>query len=434
MPNKSVVAIVKGKDPEKMVHEVFALFGGVEAVIRPGTTVILKPNAGHPFPPETSVNTNPDLMAATIKEVRKANPKEIIMAEAAARGCDTEQCFDVAGLRKAAEGAGVDKIIDIKRDKDLIRVPIRDARSAITSVLLPRFLIEAEHLINMPVFKSHVSMVFTGALKNMKGVVQDKVHSDMHNTNLAEAMMDIWSVQRADLQLVDMIRPAEGFGPHSTTPVDFGCIVLGKDPVAVDATCCRMVGLALSDVAYFEPAVARGLGVADENMIEIRGKSIKDVYKKLWFPYLGGFERWPEYNIDATGACSSCQGLLAFTMEKLKSIGEYDKNAGITIALGRKKELPKGAKPGKDLILMGECVRKFKNQGVDCIFVGGCPPGEPWPEWSITDRKNYGSPTDEPGFNTRERMAQEMPQWEAFVKKVQADRAKAQTKDGKKKP
>ena len=68
-------------------------------------------------------------------------------------------------------------------------MPVRDGRSAITKYLLPRFLIEADHIVNVPIFKSHCSMVFTCALKNLKGVVQDKAHYQMHQTNLAEAML-----------------------------------------------------------------------------------------------------------------------------------------------------------------------------------------------------------------------------------------------------
>jgi len=418
--SKSIVSIVKGTDAEKMVAEAFSLLGGVDTLIKPNSTVVLKPNAGHPFPPESSVNTNPAMVAAVIKEVRKANPKEVIVAEAAAVGCDTIQSFDVSGITKAAEDAGVDRIIDIKREKDLIKVPIRDARSDLTNVLLPKFLIEAEHIINLPIFKTHVSMVFTGALKNMKGVVQDKVHYQMHQTDLAAAMMDVWSVIKADLSIVDLIRPAEGFGPHTGLPTDFGCIVAGSDPVAVDATVCRMVGLGIDKVAYFEPARERGLGNFDEESIEIRGRTIKEVFKELWIPYLGGFDQWPEYNINAEGACSSCQALLAFTMEKLKSLGEYDKNAGISIVVGRTKELPKGVPP-EDLILFGDCVKKYRGQG---IFAGGCPPGEPFPLWAIIDRKDYYE-LDGVQFNLRERMATET---DAFLKYMHDLKEKAEAK------
>ena len=60
----------------------------------------------------------------------------------------------MSGILKAAQEAGIDHVIDIKQDKDLIYIPIRDDRSDITKVRLPRFLLEAEHIINLPIFKS----------------------------------------------------------------------------------------------------------------------------------------------------------------------------------------------------------------------------------------------------------------------------------------
>jgi len=413
---KSIVSIVKGTDIENMVEEALSLLGGVNSLIKPNSTVVVKPNAGHPFPPETSVNTSPAVVAAVIKILRKANPKQIILAEASAIGCDTLEALEVSGISKAAEDAGVDRIIDIKREKDLISIPIRDARSDLTKVLLPRFLLEAEHIVNLPIFKTHVSVVFTCALKNMKGVVQDKVHYQMHQTNLAEALVDLWSVIKADLSIVDLIRPGEGFGPHATSPIDFGCIVTGKDPVAVDATVCRMVGLDIKKVDYYEPVRERGIGNVDEDLIEIRGRPIKEVFKQLWLPYLEGFEAWPEYNIYAEGACSSCQALVAFTMEKLKALGEYKKNAGISVVLGRKKELPKGVNP-KDLVLVGDCLKKYRGQG---SLAGGCPPAEPFPLWAIIDRKDHTEIG--PGF--RERMAVEARQFEDYMASMKKRRKK----------
>lgn len=415
---KSIVSIVKGDDVEKMVHEVLAPLGGVGSLIRPKSTVVIKPNAGHAAPAETSVNTNPELVAAVIREIRRAEPKEIILAEASAIGCDTMECLEASGILKAAEEAGADRIIDIKGDKDLLNIPIRDARSDLTRIRLPRFLVEAEHIVNLPIFKSHCSMVFTCALKNLKGVVQDKAHYQMHQTDLAEAMMDLWSVIKADLNIADLIRPAEGFGPHSTVPMDFGCLVAGKDPVAVDATACRMVGLDIDQVAYFKPARDRGLGVFDEDLIEIRGERIEDVLKPLWLPYMEGFEKYPEYRIDTEGACSSCLSLVGLTMEKLISLGEYDKNKDVTILVGRKKEIPEDLDPNK-MILFGDCLKKYHKKG---IFAGGCPPLEPHPLWAIIDRKGYTEMG--PGF--RERMAEDAPAFEVHLEKLKKERAEAE--------
>lgn len=414
---KSIVSIAKGNDPEKMVEEALSLLGGVNNIIKPNSTVVLKPNAGHPIPPETSANTSPAFVAAVIKVLRKANPKEIILAEASAIGCDTMECFEVTGIGKAAKEAGIDKIIDIKREKDLIKIPIRDARSDITSVLLPKFLLEAEHLVNIPIFKSHASMVFTCALKNIKGVVQDKVHYQMHQTNLAEALVDLWTVIKPDLNIVDLIRPGEGFGPHATIPTDFGCLVAGKDPVAVDATVCRMVGLDIKKVDYYEPTRERNFGTVEEDQIEIRGRTLKEVTKPLWLPYLRGFDAWPEYNVYAHGACSSCQALIAFTLEKLKALGEYDKNKGIAIVFGKKKEIPAGLKEGRDLILIGDCLKKHRGKGP---FAGGCPPAEPFPLWAIVDRKDH----TEIGPDFRPRMARETKAMDDYMLRLAEERKK----------
>jgi len=422
---KSIVSIVKGTDAEKMVDEAFSLLGGLDSLIRPNATIVVKPNAGHPVAAETAGCTSPEMVAAVVKVLQKAKPKDIIVAESAAIGCDTMECFEVSGIGKAAEEAGA-RLIDIKREEDLISIPIRDAQSELKRVLLPRFLLEADHIVNVPIFKPHVSMVFTCALKNLKGTVQDKVHYQMHQTDLAMAMVDLHSVLKADLHVADFIHPQEGFGPQNGIPTDFGCVVASKDPVALDATACRMVGLDMDQVTYFKPAHERGLGNYEEESIEIRGKKIEEVYHELWMPYLGGFQQWPEYNVLlGEGACSSCQGLVAFTLERLKSLGEYDKNAGITILIGRHKELPEDIEP-TNLILCGDCLKKFRNQGKG-IFIEGCPPGETTPLRTImqrTEQKRRAEGVRESGFTpdmvsrTAETTSRDMAPFIEYEKKL----------------
>jgi uncharacterized protein (DUF362 family) len=410
---KAVVAIAKEPGVDEMVERAFDLLGGAESLIRKGSTVVLKPNAGHLGKPGTSVNTGAELVGSVARAVRAAGAKRVIVAEAAAIGCDTMACLEDSGIAEAARQAGVDEIIDIKSDKDLLTIPIRDARSDLVSVKLPRFLIEAEHIINMPVFKSHASMVFSCALKNIKGVVQDKIHYDMHRTNLAMAMMDIWSVVRADLNIADLIWPAEGFGPHSPVPMDFGCVLASRDPVALDAVACHCVGLDMDRVSYFGNARERGIGCADIEDIEVRGRSIEEVYQKMWLPYLDGFDTWPEYEFHTENSCSSCQSLVAFTMEKLKALGEYGKNTDAVICLGAKDELPDVAK--ERLILCGNCLRKHRAKGV---AVHGCPPSEPHVAWAIIDREDQ---TDiGPGF--RERMHSEEEPWNRFIEGIVAQK------------
>ena len=336
---KSLVSIVKGTNLDEMVQKSLGHFGGVKALIRENSTVVIKPNAGHMGGPDTSVNTNPGVVAAVIKAIQKANPKKIILAESSAMGCKTMDCLELSGIKAAALDAGVDDIRDIKSDPDLVRIDTKNPISSIKYFDFPRFLLDADHLISVPVFKTHVSMVFTCAMKNLKGVVQDKAHHLMHTTNLAGAMMDLGELlHEKTFTIADLYRPMEGFGPHSGVPVEFDCIVAGKDLVAVDATVCRMVGLPVEKVDYFDAAREKELGNFAEDAIDILGDPIEVVFQELHMPYLEGFGVFPEYNFYIKNACSTCQGLTAFSITKLKALGEYEKNAGVQLRFTAHKD------------------------------------------------------------------------------------------------
>ena len=397
---RSVVSIAKGENPDELVERAVDHLGGIGAIIKPGSTVVIKPNAGHYGGPESSVNTNPAVVAAVIRAVQKASPKKIILAESSAMGCSTMECLEVSGIKKAALEAGVDDIRDIKSDPDLVRVNVKKPLSAIKYYDFPRFLLDADHLVNVPVFKTHVSMVFTCAMKNLKGVVQDKAHHLMHTTNLAGAMMDLGEIlQEKAFTIADLYRPMEGFGPHSGTPVKFDCILAGKDLVAVDATACRMVGLPVEKVDYFKAAREKGLGNFAEEAIEIRGNRIEEVFQQLYMAYLDGFGVFPEYDFRIKNACSTCQGLTAFTMSKLKALSEYEKNAGIHLAIGGHGKIPEGFDDGRDVFLMGDCTaglrKKLERAGIRCYHIGGCPPEEPFLLWAILDRELTLPPGDD---------------------------------------
>jgi hypothetical protein len=139
----------------------------------------------------------------------------------------------------------------------------------------------------------------------------------------------------------------------------------------------------------------------------------------MWLPYLEGFEKYPEYDIDTTGACSSCLSLIGLTMEKLRALNQYDDNTDATILVGRKKEIPEGIDPDK-LILVGDCLKKHKKKG---LFVEGCPPGEPAPHWVLVDRfapEDIDLEDPAIGEMVRARMDEETPRFVEHMHKLKA--------------
>ena len=411
---KALVALAKEASIQDSVTKVFDLMGGVTNMIKPGTTVMLKPNAGHASPADTSVCTNPEVVRAVIREVKKANPKSIVIAEAAAIGCDTMECYEVSGIADVAREEGVE-LYDIKADKDLINVAVRGYRSNLHHVKLPRRLLEADHLINLPILKAHASMVFSCALKNIKGVVQDAVHLQMHQQNLTMAMMDVWSVCRADINIVDAIRPASGYSPHTPVPIEVGCILGSSDPVAVDLIACDLVGIDAEAVDYFRVAAETGLGITERENIDVVGATVAECYKKMWVPYIGDMStRWPEYKVLCDGACSSCQALLAINMETLKAIGDYERRSDFVVVAGGKNEVPDEV-PDEKLVLHGNCTRKYLKKHPNAIHIEGCPPSEPLLYMSISNGELVHGKVGQMSEYIRPRMAADQPVWRKYV-------------------
>jgi len=65
----------------------------------------------------------------------------------------------------------------------------------------------------------------------------------------------------------------EGNGPIQGTRKQAGVLVMGSDLAAVDATCCRIMGIDPTRVGYLQKA-ADQLGVIEESRIEQRGEAI----------------------------------------------------------------------------------------------------------------------------------------------------------------
>ena len=290
---KSKVSIVKGPkhpqqaDIDEMVSRTFDLLGGVTNLIKPGLTVILKPNAGHCAVPAESVDTSPEVIRAIIRVVKKANPKKIIIAEAGAMGVKTMEAMEMSGMCEVARDEGVE-IVDLKAEgTKLFKYKVPNPLCAIKQIQLPQILFEKDtYFINVPIFKAHTCCMFTNALKNLKGCVQDHHHFIMHCTNLIGAMYDLGEALRPNLNIADMIRPLEGFGPHSGFPVEYSTIVGSEDVIATDTVCCHVASVPIEGLEYFEKAKIKHLGEYEDDKIELVGDPLKSVQHHMYLPYL----------------------------------------------------------------------------------------------------------------------------------------------------
>jgi len=89
---------------------------------------------------------------------------------------------------------------------------------------------------------------------------------------------------------VDGIVGMEGDGPLMGTPKHLGCILIGRNLPAVDATCTRLIGLNPHGVPYIEATSGR-LGPIKQRHITQRGErpeSFQSTFRLLDLPHLSG--------------------------------------------------------------------------------------------------------------------------------------------------
>ena len=130
---------------------------------------------------------------------------------------------------------------------DVRTVTLGSRFTDLTELQLPVELLQADLVVSMPKLKTHHWAGMTGSMKNLFGVVPGAVYgwpkNILHWRGIDNSIVDLVSTIRPGLAIVDGIVGMEGDGPIMGTARPVGCVVMGQDPVAVDATCARVMGL-----------------------------------------------------------------------------------------------------------------------------------------------------------------------------------------------
>ena len=144
----------------------------------------------------------------------------------------------------------------------------------------PVSVLAADIVISIPKLKTHHWAGMTCGIKNLFGVVPGAVYgwpkNVLHYRDIHHAMVDLAATVRPALVVVDAIVSMEGDGPIMGRPRATGFLAMGRDPVAVDATCARAMGIDPARLPYLEMA-SGFLGHLDEGRIRQRGEPLSRV-------------------------------------------------------------------------------------------------------------------------------------------------------------
>jgi uncharacterized protein (DUF362 family) len=220
-----------------------------------GRHVVLKPNLVE-FEPGSSINTNPLLVHAALEAFRSRGAASVQIAEGPGHRRNTLDLAEAAGYFKT-----VPCFEELFQDLNLDEVTrVRPFRpfSRLDKLYLPNTALRADLLVSLPKMKTHHWVGATLSMKNLFGVVPGGVYgwpkNVLHWAGIAESIADLHAAFPRQFAIVDGIVGMEGNGPIQGVPKSAGVLVAGGDPVAVDATCCRIMRIDPYGIGYLKLA------------------------------------------------------------------------------------------------------------------------------------------------------------------------------------
>ncbi|HEV2426539.1 MAG TPA: DUF362 domain-containing protein [Terriglobia bacterium] len=233
-------------------------------------TVLLKPNFVEPDP-RGVVNTNPAVVGAAREAFLRLGARSVVVGEGPGHERDTENIIETVRLRDYI-GKLAGNFIDLNLD-DVTLTPLRTRASRLKELYFPRTVLAADIVVSMPKLKTHHWVGATLSLKNMFGIVPGSCYgwpkNVLHWAGIARSVLDINATVPPDFAIVDGIVGMEGNGPIQGTAKFCGVLVMGSDPVAVDATCARIMGLAPERIDYLAQAATVLGHISETNIVQV---------------------------------------------------------------------------------------------------------------------------------------------------------------------
>ncbi|MDR7866506.1 MAG: DUF362 domain-containing protein [Sporomusaceae bacterium] len=260
------LVVAEGADPAEMLARGLAALGGIGALVKPGATVVLKPNFSVPRAPEEAATTNIVLVGALVRSCLAAGAKTVKVIDHPFT--NPTICLEKTGMKTAVAAAG-GQIYTLNSGRDKYFKPVQIGGQVLAAAEYSKDVLEADVFINMPILKHHNGTRLTLGMKNLMGLVWDRGY--FHRTDLHRCIAETAAFKKPHLTILDALRGITDNGPMGPGPIrEYNQLVFGTDPVAVDAYGATLFGLKPAEVDYIRIAAELGVGSMDIDKAPVR--------------------------------------------------------------------------------------------------------------------------------------------------------------------
>ena len=261
-----VLAVATGLgDGARLTREAVKALGGMKRFVKPGETVLVKPNVAFDRSPMLGATTSPEVAAEVVRLCLQAGAGRVIVADNPIH--KPEGCFWKTGVGPAVKEAGGEVLLP--GPGSFRRIPVPGTRVLRTWEVFDEPLRSADRVIGVAPVKDHNLCRASMGMKNWYGLLggrRQQFHQKIH-----QVIADFLELLRPTLTVLDGTRVLMAHGPTGGSLSDVrraDTVAASTDPVAADAFGWTLLERKDSPPEYIKLAAAKGRGNPDWSSLD----------------------------------------------------------------------------------------------------------------------------------------------------------------------
>lgn len=284
-------------DISTALAEIMKALGGLEALIKPGQTILVKPNLFSPHAPEDAVTTHPELVRQIVIQCIEAGAGRVWVGDSPVSMKDEPGLWSQTGMTAAIAGTPAEL-----KSWQVRQTPVVAGNDILA---VPEWYSQVDTVISLPKLKTHCLTMMTCGIKNVYGIVAGKAKAQFHikypsPLTMSAFLVRVFAALKPQLTIADAVTAMEGNGPAHGSPLHVGVLMASCDSVALDTIGCMPLGIQASSVPMIRLAAESRLGEMDESRITCMGSGLAVLRAARMKPSLSRYLRLvPEWAFGA---------------------------------------------------------------------------------------------------------------------------------------
>lgn len=266
------------KEVERSVFECLDHLGDITKKVG-GARVLLKVNLLKKNRPEDAVTTHPFVAEAVVRYLQEMKCNVVIGDSPGGPFTDKmlASIYKISGMAEVAQRTGC----ELNYDASVTDI-VNDKAKRMKNLKIMKIAADVDFVVSAAKLKTHSMMTYTGAVKNLFGVIpgltKTEYHFKMNNVeNFAHHLIDICEYVNPAFSLIDAVEGMEGDGPAAGQVRKVGLVMASGSPYALDTAAAKIIGMEPLLVPTIRLAYERGLFSGNIKDVVVKGLSMEDI-------------------------------------------------------------------------------------------------------------------------------------------------------------